>query len=156
MVSCKTLKYVGPEKCTSREYEIANLKPKKSLQIDGSTLSIKDNANLADKEPHGVYENLTALRRRGLAFHFADLMSWKVHERYIASFLDRMAMDPPPGCARTCLTQVLWADRQAFRTAMKEVTSFARDPAGKLPLDVFFANALSHLKVGFHLHCPPP
>ena len=131
------------------------MKPKKSLQIDGNTLSIKDNANLADKEPHGVYENLTALRRRGLAFHFADLMSWRVHERYIASLMDRMAMDPPPGYARTSLTQVLRADRQAFMTAMTEVTSFARDPAGKLPLDDFFANALSHLEVGFHLHYLP-
>ena len=151
MVSTKVLRYIGPERCPSRSFEIAHLKPKKTVQIEGTSLSVKDVGDLQNIDPHGVYENLNALKRRGLAFHFADLMSWRVHEKYLASLMDRMSLDPPPGYGRTSLGQVLRADKEAFQKAMKEVTSFSRTAAGDLPLDSFFKDPLSCSEVAFHL-----
>ena len=151
MATTKVVRYIGPEKCTSRTFEIANLKPTKTLQIDGSNLSIKDTGNLQRIEPHGIYENLNALRRRGVALHFADVMSWDVHEKYISRLFDRMSVDPPPGYGRASLTQVLRADRESFTQALKELPDFARDAAGILPLDRFFVHVLQLTEVSFHL-----
>ena len=151
MVNTKVLKYVEPSKCTSREWEISNARPKKLLQIDGANLSVKDSISVTENEPHGLHEHLNAFRRRGLAFHFADLMSWEIHEKYLATLMDRMSLDPPPGYARTSLNQILRADRQCFTKAMREVTDFVRTPAGDLPLDAFFVDVLQHSEIAFHL-----
>ena len=60
MVNAKVLKYIEPAKCTSREWEISNAKPKKTLQIDGTNLSVKESTSVTDNEPHGLYEYLNA------------------------------------------------------------------------------------------------
>ena len=71
--------------------------------------------------------------------------------KYLATLLGRMSLEPPPGYARTSLSQILRADRHCFIKAMREVTEFTRAPTGNLPLDSFFRDVLQYSEIAFHL-----
>ena len=56
-----------------------------------------------------------ALKRRGLAFDMAKLMSFEVHELLREKLLTAMLREPPPGYAKVSWTQIKTADEQFFK-----------------------------------------
>ena len=82
----RTLKYLGPEKCHSREAEVQNLKaPVRTLIVEDGKLTMQDESSIDDTEIAGSLQVLQALRRRGIAYAFANLINWKAHEKYLDS-----------------------------------------------------------------------
>ena len=53
-----------------------------------------------------IYE---ALRRREMAYAFADMMEWTVHERYISQLFQHLRKEPPQGYMKTSIQQLLRA-----------------------------------------------
>ena len=113
----KTLRYIPPSRCASREQEIVANKDRlaKTLEVEGGALKIRD----APDKPLFV-DNPTeflvyqALRRRGLAYDFADLVSYEVHQEWVDWLFQEMSKEPVKGFQRTQLAQILRADKAAW------------------------------------------
>ena len=148
----RQLKYLSPDKCTSREWEVSMSKSAKQIEIDADKLVVKEKAETPDCTVAGEMETFEALRRRGLAYSFVDTISWETHERYLMMLFGHARRSPPQGYLKTTLQQILRADRAVFTKLIQDGVSVRRDTVtGDLPMDDALINALASYDVGFHL-----
>eukprot|EP00438_Fugacium_kawagutii_P016214 Skav224064 [mRNA] locus=scaffold534:600305:604852:- [translate_table: standard] len=70
----RQLKYISPDKCPSREWEITMMKSSKQLEIDAEKLLVKEKNETPDYTNKTELETFEALRRRGVAYAFADII----------------------------------------------------------------------------------
>ena len=90
------LAYLSPDRCTSREWEVAMGKTtSKQIQLDTDHLVVKEKSDTPDQVAATEMQIYEALRRRGVAYAFADLLEWTVHERYITQLFGHLRKDPP-------------------------------------------------------------
>ena len=144
----RSLKHIGPEKCHSREEEVQNLKSAAStVSLEGGKLKLVDSNSLQDLEIEGSLQVLQALRRRGVAYHFAQLISWDVHERYIDTLFKYVARPAQPGYRKVSLRQVLRADKLAFAKLAEQGEDIRADANGKLPLDIAMQSVLQEYEL---------
>eukprot|EP00434_Breviolum_minutum_P030988 symbB.v1.2.027406.t1/scaffold2802.1/size122644/2 len=84
----RILKYIEPSKCTSRESELLAQKVDKRLQLDhNSVLKVKDSKTIPDADAATAFALLQCFRRRGIAYEFAQLISFTAHDKYIDALL---------------------------------------------------------------------
>ena len=145
------LNFVQLERCTSREWEITMGKNKKQLTLDAEKLVIKEKADTPDQFYSSELQAFEALRRRGVALAFADMMSWEAHERYLQQLTSHLRTEPPPNFMRPSLPQVLKADRQVFLYLIRTGVDLKRQVNNTLELDEKIFVALQAYEVGFHL-----
>ena len=148
---CDILRYIPVEKCQSRHFEMQHSKPKKSVEIDGSTLKISEGSQVPTQDASTAFEVQQALRRRGLALEFANLISWPVHERYVSYLFHQFTQEPPPGFSKITIAQILRADREAFNQASETCPHIRSHGDGTRPLDDVFRNIFQMHQVSFHL-----
>ena len=103
-----------------------------------------DSNSLQDLEIEGSLQVLQALRRREVAYHFAQLISWDVHERYIDTLFVCHWTCAEPGYCKVFLRQVLSAGKLAF--AKLEQGKDIRAANGKLPLDTAMQSVLQEYR----------
>ena len=124
----------------------------KQIEIDAEKLVVKEKAETPDCSTTGEMETFEALRRRGVAYAFVDILSWEVHERYLMMLFGHFRRSPPQGYQKATLQQILRADRAVFTKLIQHGVSLRRDNiSGDLPTDDAIINALSSYEVGFHL-----
>ena len=145
------LNYVQLERCTSREWEITMGKSKKQLSLDSEKLIVKERSDIPDQYHSSELQAFEALRRRGVAMSFADMISWESHERYLQQLTSHLRLDPPQNYSRPTLQQVLKADQQVFLYLIRVGAQLKRLPDNTLDLDVKLLEALQSYEVGFHL-----
>ena len=145
----RVLKYIEPQRCTSRELEITTGRSDKKLKLDAGTLS--ESKSVPDEAISTTFHLSLCLRRRGLAYEFANLISFGAHELYTEKLLRHLSIDPPVGFQATTLAQVLRADREVFAFMAQEIRDIR--PAGDdvRPLDAALERALRDYSVAFHL-----
>ena len=144
----RSLKHIGPEKCHSREEEVQNLKSAAStISLEGGKLKLVDSNSLQDLEIEGSLQVLQALRRRGVAYHFAQLISWDVHERYIDTLFKYVTRPAQPGYRKVSLRQVLRADKLAFAKLAEQGEDIRADATGELPLDIAMQSVLQEYEL---------
>ncbi|CAE7540441.1 unnamed protein product [Symbiodinium sp. CCMP2592] len=132
----RCLKYIGPEKCHSREDEVQNVKPlTTSLSLEGGKLKVTEAAGMDDRDIEGSLQVLNALRRRGVAYAFARLISWERHEAYVSSLFRYLTKPAQPGIRKVSLRQILRADKLAFSKLSEAGEDIRADASGTLPLD---------------------
>ena len=151
MYEAQQLTYLPPDKCTSREWEISRSKTSKQLSIDSDKLTIKEKQDLPDQTATGEMQVFEALRRRGIALDFANLLTWQVHERYLARLFGHLRKDPVEGYCKVSLQQMLRADRDAWTRIIEAGCAIRRDAAGALPLDTELIRSLESYEVAFNL-----
>ena len=95
------LAYLSPDRCTSREWEVAMGKTSKQIQLDTDHLVVKEKSDTPDQVAATEMQIYEALRRRGVAYAFADLLEWTVHERYITQLFGHLRKDPPQGYVKS-------------------------------------------------------
>ena len=100
----RQLKYLSPDRCTSREWEVSMSKSAKQIEIDADKLVVKEKAETPDCTTSGEMETFEALRRRGVAYAFVDVLSWQVHERYLMMLFGHSRRPPPQGYQKTTLS----------------------------------------------------
>ena len=82
----RCLKYVGPEKCHSREDEVQNAKPiTTSLSLEGGKLKITETDGVEDRDIEGSLQVLNALRRHGVAYALDQTSPARISEGFTAS-----------------------------------------------------------------------
>lgn len=145
------LTYIGLERCSSREWEITMGKGKKQISLDAEKLTVKERTDIPDQFHGSELQAFEALRRRGVAMAFADLVSWETHEKYLQQLTSHLRNDPPPNYARPSLPQLLKADRQVFLYLIRAGVDLKRTATGQLELDQKLLTALESYEVGFHL-----
>ena len=146
----RTLKYIEPARCTSRETEITSGKSDKKMKLDSNTLTVKETKSIPDESISTTFHLAQCLRRRGLAYEFAGLISFRAHERYVERLLKHLSIDAPPGFHPTTLLQVMRADKEVF-TIMAQNIHDIRPVGNVKPLDAGLGDALRDYATVFHL-----
>lgn len=88
----RQLQYIPVEKLTSREHEVLFSKTSKQLHVDSDKLLVKEGAKTPDQAATTELQVLEALKRRGVAFAFVDMMSWDSHERYLQTLFSHIGL----------------------------------------------------------------
>lgn len=148
----RTLTYVEPAKCTSREAEISHAKTSEKLKLDGASLTVHESKSVPDESISTTYNLSLCLLRRGIAYDFAGLITFSAHQRYCDSLLRHLTLEPPPGFQATTMSQVLRADQEVFNFLSQHCDDI-RPTVGVVqkPLDLLLSNALRDYQTAFHL-----
>ena len=126
-------------------------KAKKQISLDAEKLIVKEKSDVPDQYHSSELQAFEALRRRGVAMAFSDMLAWECHERYLQQLTAHLRMDPPQHYVRPSLQQVLKADRQVFLYLIRLGVQLKRGPDNSLELDTKIFDALQSYEVGFHL-----
>ena len=147
----RILKYVEQARCTSRESEITSGKTDKRLKLDSGTLSVRESRTIPDETVSTTCNWATCLRRRGIAYDFANLISFTAHELYVERLLRHLSIEPPPAFQAVTLAQVLRADKEVFTHMAHNVVDIRPDANDERPLDKALHEALKDYNTAFHL-----
>lgn len=147
----RVLRYIEPQKCTSRENEITNSKVDKKLRLDATSLRVKESKTSPDENISTAFHVSQCLRRRGLAYEFGNLISYTAHEKYVNKLMRHLSIEPPPGFAAVNLSQILRADREVFVYCSINCKDIRPGADGDRPLDKMLERALADYNTAFHL-----
>ena len=147
----KVIRYIEPAKCNSRELEISVGKSDRKLRIETNSLTIRETKNSPEEDISSEYKLQLCLKRRAIAYEFASLISYSVHERYVDKLMRRLNTDPPPNYQQTSLSQILKADREVWIFLAQQVSDIRPKADGTKPLDAALHEALTDYNVVFHM-----
>ena len=147
----KVLRYIEPAKCNSRESEVAIGRTDRKLRIESNTLSVKEAKTTPDEDVSTSFKLQQCLRRRAIAYEFASLITYTVHEKYVDKLMRRLHTEPPPNYQATSMSQILRADREVWVHMSQNVDDIKQQPDGSRPLDKAIMEALADYNVSFHL-----
>ncbi|CAE7214389.1 unnamed protein product, partial [Symbiodinium sp. CCMP2456] len=150
------LKYLSPDRCISRLHEVTHAKPSsRQVEIDQSRLVIKDAQDEISMPASSALQVQEALRRRGLAYTFAQAVTWNSYDKYVTRLFAHMHRDPPPSCNRISVSQIVEADRLVFTRLIELNIKPKQDTDGSMPMDKAPHEALESYEVSFALmHLP--
>ncbi|OLP81842.1 hypothetical protein AK812_SmicGene37550 [Symbiodinium microadriaticum] len=141
-------RYIAPEQCGTRMYEIQNVKAQsKVLSLEEGKLAISEEKGLPEVACGSALLLQEALKRRGVALQFAGVASFLAHEKYIQKLFAHMGREPPPGHARTSVHQLLTADKHVWTKMIEDEVSAKRGPDGRYPVDDALLPALQSYDV---------
>ena len=99
----KILKYIEPARCVAREAELLSAKTDKKLQLKHSVLTGTETTKIPDADTNSAFALVQCFKRRGLAYEFAQLVSYAEHQRHTDALFRHLSQDPPPGYAATSI-----------------------------------------------------
>ncbi len=141
MLDSGELKYVAPNRCLTRQLELAGAKPEKQVKLD----DMKSGLVIRDAQPENTIPLSTdlsryqAMPRRALAMDLVGLATYSTIMKWNSRMFNMMSQSVAPGFTAPGQTQMLRADRQSFlRLAELVTTGFKADGFGNLPLDAAF------------------
>ncbi|CAE7403302.1 unnamed protein product [Symbiodinium microadriaticum] len=152
LITENCVSYLAPSKFITREAELRADKPRKELDLQHSTLIVKE------REPDQVCDTSTALslhhalHRRGLALDLIGVTDYFKVQAFVDFLMAHLRQEPAAGSRATTVQQILLADRAAW-LRLSELTpdGIRRDEAGRLPLDPLWKRLETDPKVIFHL-----
>ncbi|CAE7578426.1 unnamed protein product [Symbiodinium sp. CCMP2592] len=146
------LKYLSPDKCVSRLHEVTHAKDSsRQVEIDQSRLIIKETQDEFSMPASSALQVQEALRRRGLAYTFAQAVSWNAYDKYVTKLFGHMHRDPPPNHNRISVSQIVEADRLVFTRLIELNIKPKQEPSGARPMDEALHAALESYQVSFAL-----
>ncbi|CAE7208514.1 unnamed protein product [Symbiodinium sp. CCMP2592] len=146
------LKYLSPDKCVSRLHEVTRAKDSsRQVEIDQSRFIIKETQDEFSMPASSALQVQEALRRRGLAYTFAQAVSWNAYDKYVTKLFGHMHRDPPPSHNRISVSQIVEADRLVFTHLIELNIKPKQEPSGLGPLDEALHAALESHQVSFAL-----
>ena len=134
------LRYVEWSKCTSRTMELNNIKESANLKVwkaDANGVIKQSDVEASLRCDVGTeLEVLNALKRRGMAFELARLMTFEKHEALISLLFGELQREPLEGFKRPSMSQLASADREIhLKLAERTRSGLPLGPQGELPLD---------------------
>ena len=134
------LRYIEWSRCTSRSAELNNVKEQQSLKIWKADAS----GNIKQSEAESSLrcdistelEVMNAMKRRGVAYEIANLMSFEKHELIVNLLFAELQRDVLEGYKKLSIAQLAAADREIhLRLAECTRAGLPMGPQGELPLD---------------------
>ena len=135
------LRYIEWSRCTTRSSEVNNVKEQQSLKVwkadaSGTIKQTEADSNLKC-EVSSELEVMNAMRRRGIAYELANLMSFEKHELIVNMLFAELQREPMDGFRKLSMGQLAAADREIhLKLSEKTRAGLPLGPAGELPLDV--------------------
>ena len=152
MTATAELKYVPPCKCTSRLHEVSLAAPSSKLvELEASRLIVRDKVEVPDTQVSTPIQLLEALKRRGLAFQFADICSFVEHERYVGRLMKHLTKPVLEGTPRCTVAQIIEADRLVHVHLLEQGVKPRRNASGVREVEANLAAALGTYEVAFSL-----
>lgn len=128
MVDKNQLRYLGPDRCISRIHELTSQKTTdRMLEIEANRVVVKDKDDPMEVPARTSLQVLEALRRRGVVLEYVDCVSFNQHEKYIQALFGHVHREPPPGFQRTTVTQLVTADKEAWKRVIEQNIKPKRD-----------------------------
>ena len=150
--------YVELSKCTSKEQEVLapSAKEDRMLTVD-SAGSVKVKGPQAKVEADLTSDLIIryALTRRGLAAEQANIVGFKLHDKWVERLMKSRLEEPPVGYARISHEQIVNADRRLWQKVAELTRSGIQATAAGRPVDAIWDTACSHPDV-LHLLQPLP
>ena len=144
-----TLKYLHWSELGRRDAEVRGAKTERFWKADGSG-AIKEQSHLIEIEADTSSDLRLriALQRRGIAMQAAKLLSYTVHDLWVAKLFKEYFREPLFGYEKTTLQQVQLADAELF-AEMAELSngSLTAVLPGILPLDIFLPRVMADPRV---------
>ena len=153
LVEENSLKYLPIHSLTCREQEMMG--EKEDTHLKEYIIRMSAGALSAKEKPCEIRADLGtdlkirfALQRRALAFDQAALISWAIHDEWIAVLFHRMTESAPEGHYAVTMDQCLRADRKLF-LKMSEAcrANINALPGSPRPLDIAMRRFMDHSDV---------
>eukprot|EP00435_Cladocopium_sp_Y103_P072222 s295_g39.t1 len=152
MFQLNEVRYLPPEKCVSRTFEVMNMKSTaKQLDVSADHLIIKEKTEVPEQTVTSALQVQEAFQRRGIALVFADLIRHETYTRYLTTLFGHLHREPPAGYARCTVSQLVAADKLVWQALLEEGVRPKRDEAGVLALDEKLLDTLQSYRVSFSL-----
>ena len=144
--------YLPPSKFVTREAELRSDKPRKELDVQSSTIVLKDRDPDQSCDTSTALSLHHALHRRSLALDLIGVTDYFKVQGFADFLMGHLHQEPMAGSRATTVQQILHADRAA-RMRLAELTpdGLRRDAAGAMPLDSLWSRLETDPKVIFHL-----
>ena len=121
------------------------------MDIEASKLVIKEAADPVEAPTNGAMAVFDALRRRGLALCFANLIHWPNYERYLNTLFHHLHREAKPGYLKCTIRQLVEADRLCWSRLIEQNVKPRPNPGDPLPLDSQLQATLESYDVSFEL-----
>ena len=142
------LRFLAPEICTSRTWEITHGKPERPvLTFESNKLMVKPHSDVPECHPGSALQLQEALLRRGVALAFAQLVTFPAYQKYVSALFVHFSREPPAGYARCTVGQLARADRLLFERLIEQDLKPRRGSDGKYPLDSALLSGLRDYEV---------
>ena len=134
------VRYVEWSKCTCRSQEVNSIKEDATMKVlqggKAGEVRVVDPESKLTAATHSDLEIFQALRRRGIAYNLAAIMTFEKHELLVDLLFAEYQREPPAGFAPISISQLQQADREVH-VRMAEHTRAGLTPSasGGLPLD---------------------
>ena len=129
------LRFLAPETCTSRSWEITHGKPERPvLAFESNKLMVKPHSEVPECHPGSALQLQEALLRRGVALAFAQLVTFPAYQKYVSALFVHFSREPPAGYARCTVSQLARADRLLFERLVEQDLKPRQGPNGKSAL----------------------
>ena len=122
MVDNNCVLWIPPNKCGKREYENSKEKPQ-TLVLENQTVKVAAPSVDENSDTTSEMTLQWCLQRCGIAFDPSRLINWSTHQPWMQQFLTTLSKDPPEGCGRVKIEQVVKADRELFAIMANESCS---------------------------------
>ena len=151
------LRYVEWSKCSSRTMELNNIKESNNLKVwKADSTGVIKQIDTENNVRCDVGTELEVLKRRGIAFELAHLLSFEKHEAIINLLFGELQREPLDGFRRPSMSQLAAADREIHvKLAEKTRAGLPLGPQGELPLDKHIDDVLN-LPAVMRLLIPKP
>ena len=123
----------------------------KQVEIEASKLVIKEASEAVEAPTNGAMAVFDALRRRGLALCFANLIHWPNYERYLNTLFSHLHREAKPGYMKCTIRQLVEADRLCWSRLIEQNVKPRPNPGDPLPLDSKLQATLETYEVSFEL-----
>lgn len=134
MYDQNVVKYLEPSSCISRSHEIQGRKESKELSLEKGALVLKNPNEKLTSPTDTELKMHYATQRRGLAFQFANLMTYAQHNEWLTFLIEALHRESPPGYQRPSLAQLLQCDRAAWTRLSSTLNSVRQQADGSYPL----------------------
>ena len=148
MLEEQRVKYIEWFRCTSRAQEVNAVKEDSSLKLlqsskEGAVL-LRDPESGLRASTSSDLEVMQALRRRGVAYDLAAIMSFEAHEKLIDALFSEYQREVTPGHHPVSFSQLQMVDRE-IHVRMAEMTRSGLAPtaSGGMPLDDVIVRVLA-------------
>ena len=139
------LRFLAPETCTSRSWEITHGKPERPvLTFESNKLLVKPHSEVPECHPGSALQLQEALLRRGVALAFAQLVTFPAYQKYVSALFVHLSREPDMPDA---VGQLARADRLLFERLVEQDLKPRRRADGKYPLDTALLSGLRDYEV---------
>ena len=154
MVESGEIRYIPPNKCLTRQAELAGDKPDKMLKLDlaQNQLVVKDHPKDRETDVTSDLSLYQAMTRRALATDLVGFASYGTVMKFVNRLFNLLNQQPAAGFMKPSTSQLLRADRQCFmRLAEMVAPPFTVNAAGTLPVDLAFDQLHNDVTITYHM-----